>query len=256
MIIPSHHVYATYDTLCDAVATYIYTNIRHGLQKTGTFVLGCATGSTPEGVYERLVQTISKDKPDLSGLSTVNLDEYFPIQRTDPQSYYQFMMKRLWEPLADLSLGFVPDRQADIPRGDAPDPVAECARYEARIRALGGVDLQLLGIGVNGHVGFNEPGSPTDSRTRLVDLTESTIRANSRFYQGDKTKVPRQAITMGIGTILDARELLILASGKNKAPILDKLAALPHAIPDIPASALVGHPHISFFLDQDAAHSV
>ena len=158
-------------------------------------VLGLATGSTPVGTYAQLVEWYKKGDLDFSEVKTVNLDEYKGLERSNEQSYFYFMCEHLFNKVnIDLS-------NVNIPDGTEPDAEAECARYEAKIKELGGVDLQLLGIGHNGHIGFNEPNAQFDRRTHCVNLTQSTIDANKRFFASED-EVPRQAYTMGIKTIM------------------------------------------------------
>lgn len=247
----SPHVFADYDQLSAAAARVVMEKMVMGIETKGKFVLGCATGSTPEGLYKHLISLLAKQDLDLSRLYTVNLDEYFPIKRSDPQSYYHFMLTHLWQPLAAVNSSFDYQSQTFVPNGEATDADTECRAYEEKIKAMGGVDIQIVGIGVNGHIGFNEPGSPADSRTRTVTLESSTVEANSRFF-GSIDQVPKQALTMGIGTILEAKEILVLASGKAKAPILKALWVLEEPTVAIPASWLLSHPQVSFFIDREA----
>jgi len=204
-------------------------------------VLGLPTGSTPLGFYDALVASgIS-----LAQARTFNLDEYVGLPRTHPESYYSFMKRALYD-RTDLR-----PENCHIPDGNAADTGAECRRYEEAIRAAGGFDILVLGLGQNGHIGFNEPGSPWDARTRVVDLTEDTRRANSRFFNS-LDEVPRRAITMGIGTILEARRILLLASGRQKAPaVRDMVEGTPTT--DVPASVLQRHPNVTVLLDREAA---
>jgi len=204
-------------------------------------VLGLPTGSTPLGFYDALVAS----GVSLAKARTFNLDEYLGLPRTHPQSYYSFMKRVLYD-RTDLR-----PENCHIPDGTATDPQAECRRYEEAIRAAGGLDILLLGVGHNGHIGFNEPGSPWDARTRVVDLAETTRQANARFFNS-LDEVPRQALTMGIGTILEARRILLLASGRDKAPaVRDMVEGTP--TPDVPASVLQLHPNATVLLDRDAA---
>ncbi|MGE5574464.1 MAG: glucosamine-6-phosphate deaminase [Bacteroidota bacterium] len=208
-------------------------------------VLGFATGSTPLGMYQDLVARYRAGKLDFSHVITFNLDEYLGLKPTDPRSYHRFM----WENL----FGRVNVRKENvfIPRGDAEDAEAECRGYEELIRLKGPIDVQILGLGVNGHIGFNEPGTPFTSRTRVVDLTDETVKANARFF-GDEREVPRKAITMGIGTILEARQIVLVASGRNKAHAVAGMIAGP-VTEEAPASALRQHPDVTAILDREAA---
>lgn len=207
-------------------------------------VLGLATGSTPIGAYQELVRKYEAGALDFSQVTTFNLDEYRGLTPSDPQSYAYFMHHNLFDHV-NLRPG-----STHLPDGLNPDPAAESARYEAAIRAAGGVDLQLLGMGHNGHIGFNEPCSEFPLDTHSVDLAESTIRANTRFFDSSD-QVPRQAYTMGIGTILRARRILIVVSGADKAEIL-KQAFYGPVTPQVPASVLQLHPDVTLVADTDA----
>lgn len=204
-------------------------------------VLGLPTGSTPVGFYEALTKTNASFRQ----VQTFNLDEYVGLPKTHPESYYTFMRRHLIDHV-DLD-----QANCHIPDGMAGDPDAECRRYEGLIAAAGGLDVVVLGIGLNGHIGFNEPGSPWDARTRRVPLAEATRQANARFF-GSIDMVPREALTMGIGTILEAKQILLLASGEAKADIIRRTL---EGEPDIavPASALQLHPNVTFLLDRAAA---
>ena len=205
-------------------------------------VLGLPTGSTPVGFYDALVASgIS-----LARARTFNLDEYLGLPRTHPESYYSFMKRMLYD-RTDLR-----PENCHIPDGTAADPEAECRRYEEAIRAAGGLDILILGVGHNGHIGFNEPGAPWDGRTRVVELAERTRQANARFFNNNIDEVPRRAITMGIGTILEARRLLLLASGADKAPVIQRLVE-GEPTPEVPASALHLHPDATVLVDAAAA---
>ena len=207
-------------------------------------MLGLATGSTPIGAYQELVRKYEAGALDFSQVTTFNLDEYRGLTPSDPQSYAYFMHHNLFDHV-NLRPG-----STHLPDGLNPDPAAESARYEAAIRAAGGVDLQLLGMGHNGHIGFNEPCSEFPLDTHSVDLAESTIRANTRFFDSSD-QVPRQAYTMGIGTILRARRILIVVSGADKAEIL-KQAFYGPVTPQVPASVLQLHPDVTLVADTDA----
>jgi glucosamine-6-phosphate deaminase len=163
------------------------------------------------------------------------------------------MSEHFWDPLSQINPSFNKYQQAIIPDGSAKNVEEECKRYEKAIADLGGIDLQIVGIGTNGHIGFNEPGSPGDSKTRLVNLAEETIQVNKAHFGGDAAKVPVQAFTMGIGTIMSAREIVLIAAGKSKAPIMAQMQKLEEPTIDIPASFLIKHSNCSFFADQDAS---
>ncbi len=208
-------------------------------------VLGLATGSTPVGLYDELVRLENDGELDFSQVVTFNLDEYLGIPEDHPQSYHHFMEEHLFGRLRERP------RATHIPPAQPDDPLAAAEAYEQQIRAAGGIDLQVLGIGRNGHIGFNEPGSSLASRTRPVVLRAETIRDNARFFDSP-ADVPRYALTMGIGTILEARRILLLASGPNKAEAVARAIEGP-VTAACPASALQLHPDVIFLLDAAAA---
>ena len=207
-------------------------------------VLGLATGSTPIGVYDQLVEWYNKK--DLSFLRTrsVNLDEYRGLSGTHEQSYRYFMQTHLFNRVD------IRPENTNVPNGLAVDTDAECARYDKVIQDLGGIDLQLLGMGRNGHIGFNEPCDAFILGTHLVDLTESTIEANKRFFASE-ADVPRQALTMGIMHIMQARKILVVVSGEDKAEAVAKAFAGP-VTPQVPASILQIHPDVVLVGDRAA----
>ena len=207
-------------------------------------VLGLATGSTPIGTYDQLVEWYNKGDLDFSEVTTVNLDEYKGLPRTNDQSYYYFMHQHLFD-----RVNIDPER-TNVPNGMEPDAEKECGRYEELIRSLGGVDLQLLGLGHNGHIGFNEPGEAFEKETHCVDLTESTIEANKRFY-ASADDVPKQAYTMGIKTIMQAKKILIVVNGENKADIVERAFFGP-VTPEVPASILQLHNDVTLVGDEAA----
>ena len=208
-------------------------------------VLGLATGGTPVKMYAELVRMGREGKLDFSRVVTFNLDEYVGLAPDHDQSYRYFMDSNLFDKVN------IRKENTHLPDGMASDLDAMCASYEKAIQQAGGIDLQLLGIGGNGHVGFNEPGSPADSRTRVVDLTPETIRDNSRFFK-DESEVPRRAVSMGIATVLDAREIVLLADGAHKAEAVAR-SVEGSVSPDVPASFLQEHEKCIFFLDRKAA---
>ena len=207
-------------------------------------VLGLATGSTPIGTYDQLVEWYSKGDLDFSEVTTVNLDEYKGLPRTNDQSYYYFMHQHLFD-----RVNIDPER-TNVPNGMESDAEKECGRYEELIRSLGGVDLQLLGLGHNGHIGFNEPGEAFEKETHCVDLTESTIEANKRFF-ASADDVPKQAYTMGIKTIMQAKKILIVVNGENKADIVERAFFGP-VTPEVPASILQLHNDVTLVGDEAA----
>ena len=207
--------------------------------------LGLATGSTPLGLYAELVKDHRAGKISFKDVDTFNLDEYRGLDPDHVQSYRYFMRTNLFDQVdIDQSRTHVPD-------GSNPDADAACAEYEAAINAHGGVDLQLLGLGHNGHIGFNEPSDCFESATNCVDLTESTITANSRLFDSID-QVPTQAYTMGIGTIMSAKKILVVANGQDKADIVARAFFGP-VTPQVPASILQFHPDVTVVLDQAAA---
>jgi len=207
-------------------------------------VLGLATGSTPVGTYKELIKMHKEEKLDFSQITTFNLDEYVGLQPTHNQSYRYFMNENLFNHInVDKKKTFVPD-------GMAKDILAFCKWYEDQILKAGGVDVQLLGIGGNGHIAFNEPGSSLGSRTRVKTLDEKTIKDNARFFKS-LNEVPRYAITMGIGTIMDARMLILLANKENKADAIAKTVEGPITAM-VPASIVQMHPKAVIIVDKPA----
>ena len=208
-------------------------------------VLGLATGGTPVGTYKSLIEDwYQVGDLDFSEVTTVNLDEYRGLPRTNDQSYWYFMHENLFN-----HVNIRPDA-VYVPNGENPDAEAACAEYDAIIKAVGGVDLQLLGIGHDGHIGFNEPADHFPANTHCVDLTEETIEANKRFF-ASRDDVPRQAYTMGVGTIMNARKVLLIASGADKAEIIKKSFFGP-VTPEVPASILQMHPDFTLVCDEAA----
>lgn len=207
-------------------------------------VLGLATGSSPVGAYKTLVDWYKKGDLDFSEVTTVNLDEYRGLTHSNDQSYYYFMNDNLFSHVN------IDPAHTHIPDGTEPDAQKACDDFEAIVKNCGGTDLQLLGLGHNGHIGFNEPAEDFPKFTHCVDLTESTIQANARFF--DKPEdVPTQAYTMGIGTIMRAKRILLIASGKDKAAIV-KEALFGPVRPQVPASILQLHPDVTVVLDEEA----
>jgi glucosamine-6-phosphate deaminase len=209
-------------------------------------VLGLATGHTMERVYEALVAMHRREQLDFSRCTTFNLDEYIGLPKDHPFSYHEYMRQHLF-----AHVNIDPAR-THLPDGMAPDLDGECARYEERILSAGGIDLQLLGIGKDGHIGFNEPLSALRSRTRQKALTPSTIAQNAPLCGGDPEKMPRRALTMGVGTILEARECLMLVTGAGKAEILARAVEGPITAM-VTGSALQLHPRCRVIVDEAAA---
>lgn len=207
-------------------------------------VLGLSTGSSPLDTYANLVRDRQQNGTDYSKIHTFNLDEYVGLTGSHPQSYRYFMNAHLFQQLN------IPMEQTHVPAG-VGDLEEECKRYEKEIQECGGIDLQLLGLGTNGHIGFNEPGTSFDSRTHVVNLLEETIDANARFFSG-KEEVPTKAVTMGIQTIMEARQIALLAYGSKKAaPIRD--AVNGPITESMPASLLQNHADVTLYLDEEAA---
>lgn len=207
-------------------------------------VLGLATGSTPIGLYDNLVEMNKRGEIDFSDVTTFNLDEYYPLSPENDQSYRYFMNHHLFDRVN------IDKSRTHVPNGLAEDPNAECAAYEEMITAHGGIDLQILGIGQNGHIGFNEPDNNLNSVTHLTDLTDNTIEANSRFFER-KEDVPRQALTMGIASILKSRKIILLASGRTKYKVVREL--LNDGInTSVPATMLKVHPDVVLICDKEA----
>ncbi|MCL2438728.1 MAG: glucosamine-6-phosphate deaminase [Coriobacteriia bacterium] len=209
---------------------------------------GFATGSTPVCLYKELIARYKAGLLDMSGITAFNLDEYYPITKENDQSYDYFMSTELFNHVN------VKPENRDIPSGEAPDPEAECLRYEKAIRTQEDFKLQILGIGENGHIGFNEPASTFPAKTNYVELTESTIAANARFFES-AADVPKHALTMGVGTIMMAEQVLLIATGPKKSRIVYE-SLLGSIDPQVSASALQMHRNVTVVLDTDAAHDL
>lgn len=220
--------------------------IRDAVIQKPNLVLGLATGSTPIGLYKLLVQMHKEDGLDFSKVTTFNLDEYIGIPKDHPQSYRTFMAKHFFDHVN------IPMINQNIPQNIVDNHVPFCHEYEDSIRRCGGIDLQVLGIGQDGHIGFNEPGSSFASRTRLVTLSKSTLKANAVHFGDDIDTVPELAITMGIGTIMDARQCLLLACGSSKKDAIVKTIEGPIGAM-VPASILQMHPNAVFLIDEAAS---
>ena len=232
-----------YGAMSAAAADVVATRLRE--RPDAVFMI--PTGTTPLGMYRELVKMHEEEGLSFARATFFNLDEYLGLPPNHPASYHVYMQENFYG-LVDVD----PER-VHVPDGFAPDPGAECGRYEREIRASGGVDLCVLGIGRNGHIGFNEPGASFDSRTRVVRLAETTRRVNATDFEGDRA--PERAISVGMRTISDSREVLLLASGANKAGAV-AAAAGGDISEDVPASALRRHPNVSFLLDRDAASAL
>lgn len=210
--------------------------------------LGLATGSTPLGIYKKLVEWNQKGMVDFSQVKTANLDEYKGIQRDNEQSYYYYMNKNLFSQVN------IRPEYTMIPDGSREDADEVCKEYECKIQENGSVDIQLLGIGRNGHIGFNEPSDTYADSCHCVNLAQSTIEANKRFFEKEED-VPKQAYTMGIGTIMKARKILLVASGKDKAEAVKQLLT-GKVTPEVPATILRFHPDVTVIADEDALSEV
>jgi glucosamine-6-phosphate deaminase len=216
------------DALADRAAHLLLTAIRENPR----IVLGLPTGRTPIGMYDRVVRECSREYHCFREVTTFNLDEYAGVSRDDPGSYFSYMNQHLFAHVD------IDPANAHLPHGEAPDLNAECVRYENEIREAGGLDLTFLGLGRNGHIGFNEPGTPFDARTRVVELTQSTRHANADLFPAGH--VPTHAITMGIGTILESRAIVLLVAGGGKEEAVERLRSGAVSV-DFPASALHEH---------------
>ena len=208
-------------------------------------VLGLATGGTPVGAYAQLVDWYNKGDIDFSEVTTVNLDEYRGLPKEHPESYWSFMHRNLFDHVN------IDPAHINLPDGTNMDAEAECKRYDEVIRSVGGVDLQLLGIGHDGHIGFNEPHDAFDLGTHCVDLAQETIEANKRFFDGNEDLVPKQAYTMGIKTIMQARKVLVVANGLAKAKAVKAVVSGP-VTPECPGSILQMHPDCILVADEEA----
>lgn len=204
-----------YDLLSQWAANYVVSKIKAANPTAEKpFVLGLPTGSSPMGMYKALIKHYQEKRVSFQHIVTFNMDEYVGLPKDHPQSYHTFMWSNFFSHI-DINSANV-----NMLNGNASDLEAECTAYEAKMKAVGGVDLFLGGIGADGHIAFNEPGSSLSSRTRIKTLTQDTIIANSRFFDNDVNKVPKTSVTVGVGTILDAKEVLIMVNGHNKARAL------------------------------------
>ncbi len=235
------YIEENYDKMSERAANIIISQLKNKPDST----LGLATGDTVLGMYRNLIAEYEANRLSFKQVKTVNLDEYIGLPREDINSYYYYMMENFFRHI-DIDVN-----QTHIPNGMASNLEQECIRYEENIEALGGIDLQVLGIGVNGHIGFNEPGTPIDSMTQRVKLKESTIKSNSRFFPS-LDAVPTEALTMGIKTIMKSRQIILLASGEKKAEATQRLIE-GRVDPESPASILQLHPNASIILDKEAA---
>jgi glucosamine-6-phosphate deaminase len=235
-----------YEAVSKWAACYVAKKINDfGPNESKPFVLGLPTGSSPLGMYRELINLNKAGKVTFKNVVTFNMDEYVNIPQDHPESYHSFMWNNFFSHID------IPKENVNILNGNAPDLEAECANYEEKMKIVGGVTLFVGGIGPDGHIAFNEPGSSLASRTRVKTLTYDTIVANSRFFGGDVNKVPKTALTVGVGTVMDAKEVLIIVNGHNKA------RALRHAIEGSinhlwTISALQMHPKGIIICDEEA----
>jgi glucosamine-6-phosphate deaminase len=230
-----------YDAICKLAAT----KVAQMIQKKPRCILGLATGSTPLGVYKELIHLHQEEGLDFSRVQTFNLDEYVGLPKMHDQSYNYFMQKNLFEHIN------IHQDSIHLPNGMAENIEQECIDYEKRIVAAGGIDLQILGIGSNGHIAFNEPFSSLGSRTRIKTLTEKTRKDNARFFKS-MDEVPKYAITMGVGTIMDSRNIILLASGENKAWAI-KVTVEGPITALVPATMVQVHRNATLIIDKAAA---
>lgn len=215
------------------------------IQNKPDSVLGLATGGTPVGMYQELIKMYENKELSFEQVKTFNLDEYVGLDKDHPQSYHAYMYENLFNHVD------IKKENVNLPDGRAEDLEQECAAYEQKIKEAGGIDLQVLGIGHNGHIGFNEPNTPFQAVTHVVDLDERTIQANSRFFDSID-EVPRKAISMGIKSIMQAKKIMLMATGADKAEIIAKALQGP-VTPEVPASVLQLHPNVTVVLDKEAA---
>jgi len=238
VIVMNKIVCNTYEELCSFASDVFVRQ----LKKKPDSVLGLATGGTPVDLYSDLVQRANAGEIDFSKVRTFNLDEYYPIKASHPQSYRAFMEKHLFSKVKLASINFL--------NGEASDPHAECAAYDSKVQEIGGIDLQLLGIGVNGHIAFIEPDSSYPLGSYLVELAEETLTANSRFFSDGETQ-PTSALSMGLSSIFSAKHIMMLVTGASKAPIIKRLFEnIVHN--DLPASLLHLHPNVTVVVDKAA----
>ncbi len=207
-------------------------------------VLGLATGSTPVGMYQELVRMFNRGEVDFGEVTSFNLDEYYGLPKLHSSSYYTYMMENFFQHVN------VPNEKIHIPNGMAENIVSECLEYEERIRIAGGIDLQILGIGANGHIGFNEPGDKLNVTTHLVGLSTKTIEDNSRFFD-NPNEIPREALSVGIATIMKAKKIVLLACGSNKAEAMREMTS-GFVNTHVPASMLQTHSDIILIADREA----
>jgi glucosamine-6-phosphate deaminase len=231
-----------------AVARALARRIAAAAEVNPTIVLGLPTGRTPLALYREL-GALHAAGADFSQVTTFNLDEFLGVPPSHPGSYRSFMETHLFQYVN------IPEAQHNFLDGSAPDPDAECARYEQAIADAGGIDLQILGIGTNGHIGFNEPARELQARTHRVTLKPETRRSNAALFGGDPAQVPAEALSMGMASILRARAVVLLATGNGKAACVERVVYGP-VTTELPASFLQLHPDVDIMLDEDAASAL
>ncbi len=230
-----------YNSLSKAVANIVRTEI----EKKPDIILGLPTGGTPVGMYKELIRMYKEEGLDFSQVTTFNLDEYIGIDEEHPNSYHYFMKDRFFNHInIDIRKTFIPD-------GKTKELDSYCKKYDELIRENGGIDLQILGIGENGHIGFNEPGNELNVGTSIVHLAEATILANSRFFD-TIDQVPKKAITMGIGSIMKSKKIILLASGQKKRKVVNQLLKGDKITTKLPASMLLLHPNVTIIVDEES----
>ncbi len=239
-----------YDHLSKWTAHYIARKInKYAPTKDNPYVLGLPTGSSPMGTYKEMVKLVNQGKVSFENVMTFNMDEYVGIPEGHPESYHTFMRQNLFSQIG------IPEENINILNGNAEDLVAECKRFERKIDTMGGIQLFLGGIGPDGHIAFNEPGSSLYSRTRIKTLTYDTRVANSRFFDNDPDKVPRLALTVGVGTVTDSKEVLLIVNGHGKARALHKM--IEEGVNHMwTASVLQLHPRSMVVCDEDATYEL
>jgi len=208
-------------------------------------ILGLATGSTPIGMYKELIKRHNEEGLDFSSVTTFNLDEYLGLDPNNPNSYRYFMNQELFNHIN------IPIENTHVPLGEEDKAEISCKVYDSMIQEMGGIKLQVLGIGSNGHIAFNEPGERLSANTSIVDLTNETIQDNARFFDSID-EVPKKAISMGMGSILKAEKIVLIASGENKAPAIAKLLNEPYISTYLPVSFLLAHKDVTIICDEDA----
>jgi len=228
----------------DEVSSEAFKVMKGVLDQKKDAVLGLATGSSPVGLYKKMIADHKASGRSYRDVSTWNLDEYVGLGKEDEQSYYTFMHENLFDAID------IKEENTHIENGLAADPDAEAKRYEAELKKVT-VDLQVLGIGSDGHIAFNEPGTPFDAETHVTDLTEQTISDNARFFDGDKSKVPTRALTQGLDTVMRARKIVLIATGANKADAVYDMLKGPLTT-DCPASILQKHNDVTVIVDEAA----